>query len=138
MFTHSLSYVSNIFTLQQEAVQRMAITASFYYTKQPARIRQVLKQVYSVNPEYVDDDLVESIRQPALDSNAPEVFFRIITQNGSGPSLTFNKLLNDLQCPLLLAWGVKVCTVLCMKYMFVYACVCLLISLYDVQACLMM
>eukprot|EP00611_Tribonema_gayanum_P024804 TRINITY_DN5544_c0_g1_i1.p1 TRINITY_DN5544_c0_g1~~TRINITY_DN5544_c0_g1_i1.p1 ORF type:complete len:360 (+),score=115.52 TRINITY_DN5544_c0_g1_i1:148-1227(+) len=91
----------------KEALQRAAITASFYYTKQPLRIKQVLTQVYSVNPKNVDDELVESIRFPALDPNAPEVFYRVITKNGSGPSKTVNTLLAELKTPLMLLWGEK-------------------------------
>jgi pimeloyl-ACP methyl ester carboxylesterase len=44
------------------AFQRFVIGLSFVYTKQPARINQVLRQVYPVNPSRVDDELVESIR----------------------------------------------------------------------------
>ena len=37
------------------ALQRFVIGLSFVYTKQPARIKQVLQQVYPVNTEEVDD-----------------------------------------------------------------------------------
>jgi pimeloyl-ACP methyl ester carboxylesterase len=86
-------------------IQRAVIGFSFLYTKQPARIQQVLKQVYPVNPEYVDAELVESIRIPSLDPNAAEVFYRVISSNGSGPSVFVDDLLEKMQCPLLLCWG---------------------------------
>jgi len=68
------------------------------YTKQPARIaqvlqifniyaiitfssllfKQVLRQVYPVDASNVDDELVESIQYPAQNPNASEVFYRFI------------------------------------------------------------
>lgn len=53
--------------------QRFIIALSFIYTKQPARIAQVLRQVYPVDPGNVDDELVASIQFPAQDPNAAEV-----------------------------------------------------------------
>jgi len=85
--------------------QRLVIGASFYYTKQPRRIEQVLRQVYTVNNINVDSELVESIRYPSLDPNAAEVFYRVINKNGNGPSIFFDDLLEKLECPLLLCWG---------------------------------
>lgn len=87
------------------AVQRIVIGASFIVTKQPARIEQVLRQVYPKNEQQVDAELVESIRYPSLDPNASEVFYRVITKNGSGPSVYVDDLLDNLDCPLLLCWG---------------------------------
>lgn len=89
------------------AIQRLVISFSFIYTKQPLRIAQVLKQVYPVNQESVDDELVESIRLPAQHPNAAEVFYRIITENGSGPDIFVDDLLAKLQVPLLLLWGMQ-------------------------------
>jgi pimeloyl-ACP methyl ester carboxylesterase len=90
----------------QNAIQRLVIGASFIFTKQPVRIEQILKQVYPINDKNVDPDLVESIRYPALDPNAAEVFYRVISKNGSGPpSVYVDDLLNNLECPLLLCWG---------------------------------
>lgn len=90
----------------KEFAQRMVIQASFVYTKQPARIQQVLRQVYPNNANNVDSELVESIRYPSLDPNAAEVFYRVITKNGSGPSMVFiDDLLENMECPLLLCWG---------------------------------
>ncbi|CAM9670489.1 unnamed protein product [Chrysoparadoxa australica] len=89
------------------AISRAVIQLSFYYTKQPLRIKQVLTQVYSVDPTNVDDELVESIRAPAQDPNAPEVFYRVVSRNGSGPKTTVNTLLKDFESPLLLLWGEK-------------------------------
>eukprot|EP00562_Extubocellulus_spinifer_P027902 CAMPEP_0178656962 /NCGR_PEP_ID=MMETSP0698-20121128/25109_1 /TAXON_ID=265572 /ORGANISM="Extubocellulus spinifer, Strain CCMP396" /LENGTH=371 /DNA_ID=CAMNT_0020299063 /DNA_START=20 /DNA_END=1133 /DNA_ORIENTATION=+ len=91
----------------KEWVQRLVISASFIYTKRPARIEQVLKQVYPVNDANVDDELVESIRFPSLDPNAAEVFYRVITKNGGGAAVFVDDLLArlDNSKPLLLAWG---------------------------------
>lgn len=87
-------------------IQRAVISASFLVTKQPARIEQILRQVYPINSENVDPELVESIRLPSLDPNAAEVFYRVITKNGNGPpSVYIDDLLDNLECPLLLCWG---------------------------------
>lgn len=87
------------------AIQRAVIGVSFIVTKQPARIEQVLKQVYPVNADNVDAELVESIQFPSQDPNAAEVFYRVITKNGSGPGVFVDDLLERLECPLLLCWG---------------------------------
>jgi len=87
------------------AFQRFVIGVSFVYTKQPARIAQVLRQVYPVDPTNVDDELVQSIQFPARDPNAAEVFYRVIAKNGNGPPKFVDELLETLQLPLLLLWG---------------------------------
>jgi pimeloyl-ACP methyl ester carboxylesterase len=90
------------------AAQRLVIGAAFVATKQPARIQQVLRQVYPVFPSRCDDDLVASIEFPARDPNAPEVFYRIVKRNGNGPpreDRSIDALLSRLECPLLLCWG---------------------------------
>ena len=92
----------------QTAFQKFVIGASFVVTKQPARIDQVLKQVYPVDNQNVDDDLVESIRYPSDHPNAPEVFYRVITKNSVGPSPVYiDDVLENMDCPLLLCWGEK-------------------------------
>ena len=89
------------------AIQRFVIACSFVITKQPARIEQILKSVYPSDPTNVNSDLVESIRAPALDPNAAEVFYRVITKNGSGPMAFVDDIIKELECPVLLAWGEK-------------------------------
>ncbi|CAM9397700.1 unnamed protein product [Discosporangium mesarthrocarpum] len=86
------------------AFQRAVVTSSFYFTKQPLRIKQVLTQVY-IDPKNVDDELVESIRKPSLHPNAAEVFYRVIAKNGQGPPTTVDSLLDGFKTPLLLLWG---------------------------------
>ncbi len=87
------------------AIQRLVIAASFIYTKQPARIEQVLRNVYPVSSANVDEELVQSIKVPSLDPNAAEVFYRVITKNGRGPQAYVDDILAQLDCPVLLAWG---------------------------------
>ncbi|CAJ1927347.1 unnamed protein product [Cylindrotheca closterium] len=89
----------------QTGFLRFIIGASFVITKQPARIEQVLRQVYPNNDKNVDQELVESIRFPAEDPNASEVFYRVITKNGSGSTVYVDDLLKKMDCPLLLCWG---------------------------------
>lgn len=86
------------------AIKRAVVTASFIFTKQPARVRQVLGQVY-VDKTNIDSDLVDSILIPAQDPAASEVFYRIITARGT----PMNRLLDSFQgkMPMLLLWGSK-------------------------------
>lgn len=79
---------------------RVGLYFAFIYAKQPLRIRQVLNKVYLDNAN-VDDDLVESILQPAQDGAAAECFRLILS--GSGTSI--NSLLSQMSQPLLLLWG---------------------------------
>lgn len=46
-----------------------------------------------------------SIQVPSFDPNAAEVFYRVITRNGRGATVTIDECLDGLQCPLLLCWG---------------------------------
>lgn len=85
------------------AVKRAVVFASFVFTKQPARIQQVLRQVY-VSPANIDDELVRSISLPAQDPNAAEVFYRVITARGEAMNRLLDKLDN---MPLFLLWGEK-------------------------------
>ena len=91
----------------QSAIQRFVIACSFVITKQPARIEQILKSVYPSDASNVNPELVESIRAPAQDPNAAEVFYRVITKNGSGPQAFVDDIIKELECPILLAWGEK-------------------------------
>ena len=89
----------------KSSIQRLVIGGSFVVTKQPARIKQVLNQVYPVDNSNVNDKLVESIRFPSNDPNAAEVFFRVITKNTNGSGVYVDDVLEKLDCPLLLCWG---------------------------------
>jgi pimeloyl-ACP methyl ester carboxylesterase len=88
----------------QESVQKFVINTSFIYTKQPARIEQVLKQVYPANSDMVDADLVASIQFPSLHPNAASVFLSVISQ-ASKRTTYVDDLLQDIECPILLCWG---------------------------------
>ena len=88
----------------QTAVQRFIIGVSFVYTKQPARIEQVLKQVYPVASDMVYAELVESIQAPSFHPNAPKVFYQIISQTDKS-TVHIEDLLEILKCPLFLWWG---------------------------------
>ena len=88
-----------------EVGKRAIVHASFLWSKQPLRIAQVLRQVYA-DQANVDAELIESIRLPADDPNAAEVFYRIISSGGK-TSVTVNQLVGGLKMPLLLLWGDK-------------------------------
>lgn len=81
------------------------IRASFIVAKQPARIRQVLGQVY-VSPQNLDDDLVQSILLPAQDPNAAEVFCRVITAKGTPVNVLLDRLMPE-KMPIFLLWGAR-------------------------------
>ena len=68
-------------------------------------VLQVLRQVY-VDHQNIDDQLVRSIALPANDSNASEIFYRVIT-GWSGVGVPVNELLSKLQV-LLASWPVAV------------------------------
>lgn len=54
-----------------------------------------------MSEQNLDEELVNSIVWPAQDSNAAEVFYRIITGKGT----PVNVLLDELDKPVLLLWG---------------------------------
>ncbi|KAJ9510921.1 hypothetical protein QJQ45_027851 [Haematococcus lacustris] len=84
--------------------KRVVLYFAFVRAKQPERIKEVLNMVYT-NRDMVDDELVDSIVQPAMDPLAAEVFFRI--NHRTAPPVTLNRLLTRLQAPLLLLWGMR-------------------------------
>jgi pimeloyl-ACP methyl ester carboxylesterase len=89
----------------QSAFERFVLGVSFLYTQQPARIEQVLKQVYPVASHQVDDELIESIQLPSRDPNAPEVFYQIVSKSVRR-STYIDDLLSKLNGrPILLCWG---------------------------------
>ena len=95
-------------TWLREKVHRTVISASFFITKQPPRIEQILRQVYPVATDRVDSKLVESIRFPSLDPNATEVFYRLVKRLEDQPATTVvyqDDLLERTDCPILLCWG---------------------------------
>ena len=69
------------------ALQRSVAYAGLFVTKQPLRIKQVLQQVYPVNPEAADDELVASIAYPAEDAPglAPPGKVRFLRQRWRRP-----------------------------------------------------
>uniref|UniRef100_A0A7R9U128 AB hydrolase-1 domain-containing protein n=1 Tax=Pinguiococcus pyrenoidosus TaxID=172671 RepID=A0A7R9U128_9STRA len=103
------SPIDNMMQIVSDALQRMALTTTFFYTKQPARIEQVLRQVY-IDSTNVDADLIESIRRPSDDEKAAEVFYRIVSRTATG-AITFKDTIDgrlaklDPSFPLYLLWG---------------------------------
>lgn len=90
----------------KEIFQRFVIASSFYYTKQPARIAQVLRQVY-MDKSNIDDELVQSIEFPSRNVNASEVFYRVISKSVNSMPVYIDDLLNQVKVPLFLLWGEK-------------------------------
>ena len=87
--------------------QRMVLSASFEYTKQPQKIEQMLHNVYAVDTNNVDQELIESIQHSSQHENAAEVYYRVLSKNGPGTNVFADDLLANLDCPLMLCWGQK-------------------------------
>jgi len=83
--------------------RRLLVLYSFYLTR--SRIRNILMAVYH-NKDNVDDDLVRSIEAPAEDPSASEVYYRLI-QSALSKRVTIDSLLDMMNVPLLLLWGMK-------------------------------
>ncbi len=73
----------------------------FQYTRRRSTIRRVLKQVY-LDESAVTDQLVEDIYRPSCDPGAARVFASVFK---SPRGETVDKLLQQLEHPLLLLWG---------------------------------
>jgi len=84
-------------------IRRLVITYTFYLTR--SRIRKILLQVYH-NKNNVDDDLVRSIQEPAEDPVASEVYYRLV-QSALSKRTTLDSLLQVINAPMLLVWGMK-------------------------------
>jgi pimeloyl-ACP methyl ester carboxylesterase len=97
------SPLRRIATVASDAVKRLSISVAFLYAKQPARVRQVLQQVY-ISPANIDDALVDSILIPAQDPKASEVFYRVITAQGTPVNVLLEKM-QSVNMPLFLLWG---------------------------------
>ena len=96
----SLETVAGIF-LKNIVLQRLI----FENMRKPTNIRKTLKQVY-LDKTNVNDELVNSIRNPSLDFGAFNVFRSVF--NPSGPQgEPLDKLFSKLSSPLLLLWGSK-------------------------------
>ena len=84
-------------------IKRLVVGITFLFTKQPARVKQVLKQVYHSH-DNVDEALVQSILTPADDPRAAEVFYRVITSRGTPINLLLDSM-DENKIPLFLLWG---------------------------------
>ena len=73
----------------------------FQYMRQRGNIRKTLEKVY-LDKSAVTEELVEDIYRPSCDTGAAQVFASVFkTPQGK----TVDKLLQEIQCPLLLIWG---------------------------------
>lgn len=81
--------------------QRGIASYLFDRARQRENLRNVLLSVYG-NKEFVDEDLVEIIRRPALDEGALDAFVSIIT-GPPGPNPV--QLMPKINLPVLLLWG---------------------------------
>eukprot|EP00889_Picochlorum_renovo_P002295 jgi/Picre1/29325/NNA_004715.t1 len=84
-------------------IKRWVVSITFLFSKQPARVVSVLKSVYHSH-DNVDEELIQSILEPADDPRASEVFYRVITSRGRPINLLLDAL-QEHNMPLFLLWG---------------------------------
>lgn len=94
--THALTVMGT--TLLKTRVFRRLLFESL---RRPGSIRRQLRKVY-VDPTNVDKDLVDSIRQPALEPGAFAVFSNVLNMPAHGP---VDEWFSQLRAPLLFCWG---------------------------------
>lgn len=97
------TFIGSLIESITTVIKKYVVGVTFLYTKQPARVKQVLQQVYHSH-DNIDESLVQSILEPADDPKASEVFYRVITSRGK----PINLLLDELEkhnMPLFLLWG---------------------------------
>jgi pimeloyl-ACP methyl ester carboxylesterase len=83
----------------------LLIRPLFQVIRRPAFLRAVLRQVYT-NPDNVTEEVISSFVTPALDRGAAQVLCRLVkarTQLDFSPNS--QRLLPDLQIPILMLWG---------------------------------
>lgn len=88
-------------TIRTILLQPWASYFLFQYVRQRWVIRRTLEQVY-LDRSAVSDRLVEEIYRPSCDRGAAKVFASVFKTPQGDP---VDKLLTQLQCPLLLLWG---------------------------------
>ncbi|KAJ0085683.1 hypothetical protein Patl1_06929 [Pistacia atlantica] len=81
--------------------QRVIASAIFERVKQRDTLRNALLSIYG-NKEFVDDVLVEIIREPANDEGALDAFVSIVT-GPPGPNPV--QLMTSISLPVLVLWG---------------------------------
>ncbi|KAJ0025075.1 hypothetical protein Pint_06875 [Pistacia integerrima] len=81
--------------------QRVIASAIFERVKQRDTLRNALLSIYG-NKEFVDDVLVEIIREPANDAGALDAFVSIVT-GPPGPNPV--QLMPSISLPVLVLWG---------------------------------
>jgi len=96
-----LRVVRNDIEYIKEKLSRFAAIATFYSLR--FRIRRILQSIYG-DPSRVDDDLVQSLEEPANDENAMEVFYRV-AKSGPKSGESAGEMLRRLRVPLQLLWG---------------------------------
>lgn len=82
----------------------------FQYIQHPQKITDTLRNLYPVQPERVDDQLVESILQPSYDPNAPQVLGNIIENimyDDDSECVDMEQIIRTFNKPMLLIWGTQ-------------------------------
>ncbi|KAG0463218.1 hypothetical protein HPP92_021694 [Vanilla planifolia] len=89
------------YSIELWSQKRSIALAIFEYVKKRENLKNILLSVYG-NKEFVDDDLIEIIKNPAEDPGALDAFISIVT-GPPGPSPV--SLMPKLTVPVLILWG---------------------------------
>ena len=88
------------FLLKQPSIARYL----FDTVRKKENLRNILLPIYPSNPAAVDEELIEILHRPSVDSNAIDVFVSTIT-GPPGPKPM--DLVDKVKCPILVVWGEK-------------------------------
>lgn len=86
---------------------KFLVTSYFRYLRNKQVIKQIMKPLYPVFPDRIDDFLIQSIYSAASTKNASEVFYKIMMENIVQPSVFIEDILQDMHVPMLVIYGEK-------------------------------
>ena len=85
------------------------IKSYFYLMKTRISIEFLLKSIYPIFPDRVDQTLVDSIENPSKETNASEVFYSIVKENILMPTIFIEDIVENLsnEIPVSIIYGTK-------------------------------
>jgi pimeloyl-ACP methyl ester carboxylesterase len=89
---------------------KFMVTSYFHYIRKKWIIKQLMKRLYPVFPDRIDEFIIQSIYSAASSKNASEVFYKIMMENIVNPSVFIEDILRGLQdtrVPMLVIYGEK-------------------------------
>ena len=86
---------------------KFLVTSYFRYMKNKQVIKKLLRRLYPVCPDRIDDFIIQSIYSAASTKNASEVFYKIMMENLVHPTVFIEDILQDMRVPMLAIYGEK-------------------------------